>query len=59
MSLQFLVGGIVGLVLAISSAHAGSDTLKAAGSKSAGGTCVNPKPLTLPLLLNGVANTCH
>lgn len=58
MSLQFLVGAIVGLVLAISSAHAASDTMKAVGSRSAGGTCVNPKPLTLPLLLNGAANTC-
>jgi hypothetical protein len=58
MSLQFLVGAIVGLVLAISSAHAASDTMKAVGSRSAGGTSVNPKPLTLPLLLNGAANTC-
>lgn len=58
MSLQFLVGGIVGLVIAIGNAHAAPDTQKAVGSKSAGGTCVNPKPLTLPLVLNGAANTC-
>ncbi len=57
-SLQLLVGGIFGLVIAIGSAHAASDTLKAAGNKSAGGTRVNPKPLTLPLVLNGAANTC-
>ena len=56
MSLQFLVGGILGLVIAISTAHAAPATLKAAGSKS--GSCVNPKPLTLPLVLNGAANTC-
>lgn len=50
MSLQLLVGGILGLVIAIGNAQA--------ASKSAGGACVNPKPLTLPLVLNGAANTC-
>jgi len=58
MWLQFLVGAIVGLVIAVGSAHAASLTPKAAGSKGAGGTCVNPKPLTLPLVLNGAANAC-
>jgi endo-1,4-beta-xylanase len=50
MSLQFLVGGILGLCIAIGNAQA--------AGKSAGGTCVDPKPLTLPLVLNGAANTC-
>jgi endo-1,4-beta-xylanase len=57
MSLQFLVGVIVALVITISNAHAASDTLKAASSKS-GATCTNPKPMTLPFVLNGAANTC-
>lgn len=58
MSLQFLVGGMLGLVIAISNAHAASVTLKAVGSSSAGATCANPKPLTLPVVLSGVADTC-
>ena len=53
MSLQFLVGGIFGLVIAINNVHAASG-----GSKSAGATCANPKSLTLPTVLNGAANTC-
>jgi endo-1,4-beta-xylanase len=50
LSLQFLVGGILGLVIAIGSAQA--------ASKGAGGICANPMPLTLPAVLNGAANAC-
>jgi len=56
MSLQRFVGAILGLAIAIGSAHAAPGTLKAAGSRS--GTCANPKPLSLPLVLNGAANAC-
>jgi endo-1,4-beta-xylanase len=58
MSLQFLVGGVFALFIAVSHAHAAPVTMKAAASKSAGGTCPNPKPLSLPFVLNGAANTC-
>jgi endo-1,4-beta-xylanase len=47
--LRLLVGGLLGLALAFGSAHA--------ASKGAA-TCANPKPMTLPLVLNGAANTC-
>lgn len=47
--LQFLVCGIFSLVIAIGNAQA------APGGK---GTCANPKPVSLPLVLNGAANTC-
>jgi endo-1,4-beta-xylanase len=49
MLLQVLLGGILGLVIAISTAHA---------APKAGGTCANPKPVTLPIVLNGAANAC-
>jgi endo-1,4-beta-xylanase len=58
MSLQYLVGGILGLVIAISNVHAASVTQKAAGGGNTGATCSNPKPMTLPLVLNGPANVC-
>lgn len=48
--LQFFVCGILSLVIAIGNAQA-------AGGKS-GATCGNPKPVTLPLVLNGAANMC-
>ena len=54
MSLQFLVGGIFCLVIAINNVHAASG----GGGKNSRATCVNPKPLTLPFVLNGPANTC-
>jgi endo-1,4-beta-xylanase len=50
MLLQFLAGGFFALVIAMGSAHAA--TVKA------GTTCANPKPMTLPTVLNGAANTC-
>jgi endo-1,4-beta-xylanase len=55
-SLQYLVGGILGLVIAIGHAHAGAP--KSAGGGTAGATCNNPKPMTLPTVLNGPANVC-
>jgi endo-1,4-beta-xylanase len=51
MSLQYLAGAIVGLALAIGSAQAASP-------KGGGATCANPKPMTLPTVLNGAANVC-
>jgi len=58
MSLQYLVGGILGLLIAFSNVHAASVTQKAAGGSTAGATCNNPKPMTLPTVLNGPANVC-
>ena len=57
MSLQYLVGGILALTLACGSAHAASVAQKAGGG-TAGATCNNPKPMTLPTVLNGAANVC-
>jgi endo-1,4-beta-xylanase len=57
MSLQYLVGAILGLAIVISNADAASVTPKAAGSNS-GAICNNPKPMTLPTILNGAANVC-
>jgi endo-1,4-beta-xylanase len=58
MLLQFLVGGIFCLGIAISNADAASVTPRTVGSSKAGATCANPKPLTLPTVLIGAANTC-
>jgi endo-1,4-beta-xylanase len=55
--MQFLVGALFGLVIATGSAHAASATPKAMASKSPA-ACVSPQQLTLPLVLNGAANTC-
>jgi endo-1,4-beta-xylanase len=52
MSMRILLGGILGLAVAIGNAEA------AAGARNSDGTCANPKPLTMPLVLNGAANTC-
>lgn len=57
MSLQYLFSGMLGLAIAIGHVHAASATLKSAAS-SAGATCNNPKPMTLPTVLNGPANVC-
>ena len=48
--LQVLVTGVIGLAIVMGSAHA--------GNKASGGTCANPKPVSLPFVLNGTANTC-
>jgi endo-1,4-beta-xylanase len=54
--LQYVAGGVLGLMMATSIAYA-APTPKAAGG-TAGATCNNPKPTSLPLLLNGPANVC-
>ena len=48
--LHVLVVGLFGLAIAMGSAQA--------ASKVASGTCANPKPLNLPFVLSGTANTC-
>ncbi len=53
--LKYLVGGMLGLVIAFSNAYAAP---KVAGGRVAGAVCNNPKPMTLPMLLNGPANVC-
>jgi endo-1,4-beta-xylanase len=58
MSLQYLVGGLLGLIVALGTAHAAPVTQKAAGGGTSGATCNNPKPMTLPTVLNGPANVC-
>lgn len=55
-SWQYLAGAIVGLALAIGSAHAAPPASKGGGNT--GATCANPKPMSLPLVLNGAANVC-
>ena len=55
-SWQYLSGAIVGLALAIGSAHAAAPAPKGAGNT--GATCANPKPMSLPTVLNGAANVC-
>ena len=51
MPLSHVVGGMLGLVIALSNAQ-----VAAAGTAAA--TCSNPKPMTLPTVLNGAANVC-
>jgi endo-1,4-beta-xylanase len=55
--LQCVAGGVLGLMMASSNAHAAA-TPKASGGGTAGAVCNNPKPMTLPTLLNGPANVC-
>lgn len=58
MVLQYLVSGILGVIIAFSDAHGASATAKAAGGTTTGATCNNPKPMSLPTVLNGPANVC-
>jgi endo-1,4-beta-xylanase len=46
--LRLLLGALFGLFIAIGPAQAGK----------AGATCANPKPVSLPIALNGAANAC-
>jgi endo-1,4-beta-xylanase len=55
---QYLLGGLLGLLIAFGNAHAASPALKTASGSTAGATCSNPKPMTLPTVLNGPANVC-
>jgi endo-1,4-beta-xylanase len=48
--LRLLVAGVFGLAILMGSAHA--------GNRVADGTCAKPKPLSLPFVLTGTANTC-
>jgi endo-1,4-beta-xylanase len=48
---------MLGLAIAFGNVHAGT-LLKVAGGRPAGATCSNPKPMTLPTVLNGPANVC-
>jgi endo-1,4-beta-xylanase len=57
MSLQYLVGGVLSLIIAFGTVHASAAT-KPAGGGTAGANCNNPKPMTLPTVLNGPANVC-
>jgi endo-1,4-beta-xylanase len=57
-ALRYLVGGISALVIAFGTAGAASAAPKPAGGGTAGATCNNPKPMTLPTVLNGPANVC-
>jgi endo-1,4-beta-xylanase len=54
MSLQFLFGGLFGLLLLVGAINAHGATAKGGGTA----ICANPKPLTLPAVLNGPADTC-
>jgi len=58
MALQYLLGGMLSLAIAIGNVHAAPATLKTASSNTAGATCKNPQPMALPTVLNGPANVC-
>jgi endo-1,4-beta-xylanase len=58
MALQYLLGGMLGLAIAIGNVHAASASQKAPGGSTASATCKNPQPMTLPMVLNGPANVC-
>jgi endo-1,4-beta-xylanase len=58
MALQYLLGGMLSLAIAIGNVHAASASQKAPGGGTAGATCKNPQPMTLPTVLNGPANVC-
>jgi endo-1,4-beta-xylanase len=58
MTLQYLAGAILGLVIAFGNADAVAAASRTAGSSSGGTICNNPKPMTLPTVLNGPANVC-
>ena len=55
-SLQYLVGGLLSLIIAFGSADAAYAAPKSPGTT--GAICNNAQPMTLPTVLNGPANIC-